>query len=548
MYQLTNKRALLSVSDKQGIVELAQTLCKYGWELISTGGTAKVLTDAGLSIIDISQVTGNPEAFGGRMKTISFQIESALLFDRERDAAEAATLQIDPIDIVVCNLYPFKKVLEAGADFDTLIENIDIGGPTMIRAAAKNFKSVAIVTDPADYADIIAELNQNVGTITYDLRRRLMRKAFNHTADYDAMIAVAMDAQDHVLSYRMGFSQGWALRYGENAHQKAVFYRQNGATQSLFDAEILHGKALSFNNMLDIQAAIETVRQLSQYACAIVKHNNPCGICQHLDSQAKALSWAWASDPISAFGSIIAFNSVVSLSTVQFLKLDGKRNERKFVEVIIAPDFDDDALIYLQQHKDLRIIRYPINQLDVADNLRFLNGSLLQQDADTLLYNKLENVTEKIFQLPNDEPLIAFGLNAIANIKSNAIVVVRQIDNGMQLLGMGTGQPNRLVATELAIKKCRENIKRELPQFLEDEDKNVAEAVAYQTTIKNELGKSILLSDAFFPFEDNVELAAQQGIRYIVQPGGSIRDKYVIETCNRLGVAMLFSGIRHFKH
>ncbi|MCC7223715.1 MAG: bifunctional phosphoribosylaminoimidazolecarboxamide formyltransferase/IMP cyclohydrolase [Chitinophagales bacterium] len=537
-------RALLSVSDKCGIIDLAKTLHQHGCELISTGGTAKVLLEAGLPVTDISAVTGNPEAFGGRMKTISFQIESALLFDRERDAAEAAALRIYPIDMVVCNLYPFKQVLDKEADFDTLVENIDIGGPTMVRAAAKNFKYVSTITDPADYAAIIAELDQYAGATTYALRRQLMRKAFNHTADYDAMIAVAMDAQDGVLSYRLGFSQGWALRYGENAHQKATLYRQNDATQSLFDIEILHGKALSFNNMLDIQAAIETVRRLPQYACAVVKHNNPCGVCQHPTDPTEALRLAWASDPISAFGSIVSFNGVVSLATAQFLRLDAPRAERKFVEVIVAPDFDADALAYLQQHKDLRLLRYPINQLPTAggEDLRFLAGSLLRQDADAQLYDRLDNKTEKTFDLPNDEALIAFGLNALAQIKSNAIVVVRRVGDAFQLLGMGTGQPNRLVATRLAIDKCRENLNREIA------NQGAENANTALDTINRELGKCILLSDAFFPFEDNVELAAEQGIRFIVQPGGSIRDKHVIDTCNRLGIAMLFSGVRHFKH
>jgi phosphoribosylaminoimidazolecarboxamide formyltransferase/IMP cyclohydrolase len=536
------RRALLSVSDKSGIVNLAQVLHKHGCELISTGGTAKVLADAGLPITDISRVTGNPEAFGGRMKTISFQIESALLFDRERDAAEAEALQIAPIDLVVCNLYPFKKVLDEGADFDTLVENIDIGGPTMLRAAAKNFKYVCVLTDPDDYADVVRELEAQAGKTSYALRRSLMRKTFNHTADYDAMIAVAMDAQDEEWSYRLAFSQGKTLRYGENAHQKAIFYRQNGAKHSLFDAEILHGKALSFNNMLDIQAAIETIKPLQQHACAIVKHNNPCGICQHPHSQAEALRGAWAGDSISAFGSIIAFNSVLNLDTAQFLRLDGARHERKFVEVIIAPDFDAQALAYLQQHKDLRLIRYPIDPTTPAhDDLRFLTGGLLRQDADTILHEKLDVVTEKKFDLPHDLPLIEFGLQAISHIKSNAIVIVRHIDNGaLQLLGMGTGQPNRLIATQLAIEKCRENLLRDLPNTIATNE--------VETYLKGELGKCILLSDAFFPFEDNVELAAQQGIAYLVQPGGSIRDKHVIDTCNRLGLAMLLSGTRHFKH
>ena len=385
MHQLIPiKRALLSVSDKTGIVELATALQQIGCEIISTGGTRKKLEDAGIATTEISTVTGNPEAFGGRMKTISFNIESALLFDREKDADEAAALNIKAIDLVVCNLYPFQKVLEKGADFDTLIENIDIGGPTMIRAAAKNFKYVATVTQPQDYTALIQQLEENNGALSQDFRQQLMCKAFNHTADYDALIATTMDKSIGVHSMRMGFGQGVALRYGENAHQSAHFYKQNGEDNTLYDLNVLHGKALSFNNILDINGALEAIKEAKRPACSVIKHSNPCGLCEG-DKQADLLRLAWAGDPISAFGSIIAFNRKLDLETVQFFALDHPdRSQRKFVEVVIAPSFAPDALAYLQQHKNLRIIEFDINQLKNGQDVRYLNDGGRQAGTSSI--------------------------------------------------------------------------------------------------------------------------------------------------------------------
>lgn len=538
--QLTIRRALLSVSDKTGLIPLAKTLQYWGCEIISTGGTGKALTEAGIAYTDISKVTGNPEAFGGRMKTISFTIESALLYDRDKDAAEAAQLGIAPIDMVVCNLYPFQKVMEAGADFDTLIENIDIGGPTMLRAGAKNFKHVAVITDVNDYAGIIEELNGNNGRISYQTRHRLMRQTFNHTADYDAMIAVAMDEREHHQSLRLSFANGKSLRYGENSHQKAVFYRQTHAEHSLFDMQVLHGKELSFNNIMDIHAAVESARVLNpnRQGCAIVKHNNPCGLCEGHD-QDIVFELAWEADVISAFGSIIAFNQTLSAHTATFLQLDNPdRSQRKFVEVIIAPAYEPEALAYLQQHKDLRVIQFDMSKVPGGKDLRFLNGSLLEQDYDQSLYSKVEVVTQTQPKTMELESLVAFGLKAISNIKSNSIVVVREIDGNFQMLGMGAGQPNRLISTKLALDKAKENLLRRYTGHIND-------VVAY---LEDAFSHCILLSDAFFPFEDNVELAATYGIKTIVQPGGSIRDKHVVAKCEELGIAMVMTGLRHFKH
>ncbi len=529
-------KALLSVSDKTGIVELVKQLKAFGIEIISTGGTQKVLQEAGIEVTDIQQVTHNPEAFGGRMKTISFNIESALLFDREKDKEEAAQLGIEPIDLVVCNLYPFEKVLREGADFETLIENIDIGGPTMIRAAAKNFKYINVLTTPDDYEPFIQEMKTNNGTTTYEFRKQLMTKAFNHTADYDALIAQTMDKENDKHSIRLAFEKGKQLRYGENSHQQANFYRQKGVDKSLFDIKFLHGKALSYNNILDISGAIASVKELEQEAVAVVKHSNPCGLAQ-AGQQRKALEKAWQGDPVSAFGSIIAFNTPLTLETAQFFDLTNEdRSKRKFIEVVIAPEIHPDALAYLQNHKNLRVLEYNPDNLPQNPDYRIVNGTLLEQDYDDKLYEKIEMVTGQASE--TDKDLITFGLKAIKNIKSNAIVVVGRKDDEFYLMGMGAGQPNRLVATELALAKARDFIRQD---FVEDEKD-------FEDYYHRAIQKAYLISDAFFPFADNVELAAEKGIRNIVQPGGSIRDKSVIDTCNERGVNMVFTGLRHFKH
>lgn len=532
------KKALLSVSDKTGIVELSKELKKYNIEIISTGGTKKTLQDAGIEVIDISEVTGNPEAFGGRMKTISFNIESALLYDREKDYEEATKLNIEPIDLVICNLYPFEKVLKEGANFETLIENIDIGGPTMIRAAAKNFKYVTVITDISDYKSFIEEIKKGGGETSYEYRKELMSKAFNHTADYDALIAQTTDAQINKNSLRLAFEKGKILRYGENSHQKAYFYKIKDAKNTFHNMNILHGKELSFNNILDISGAVNSVKDLTKVACSVVKHSNPCGLAKG-NNQREVLEQAWQGDPISAFGSIIAFNTTLSKETVEFFELTNeKKSKRKFIEVIIAPKIEKDALKYLQHHKNMRIIEYDPAKLPEFKDFRFINGTLLSQSTDNKLYDKLEVVTEQQFDTEKNKDIIEFGLNTIKNIKSNAIAIVRKKNGSYHLLGMGAGQPNRLISTELALSKAKNFIKQDFAG-----EKNDFEAF-YLKEIKD----ALLISDAFFPFPDNVELASENGIKTIIQPGGSIRDKSVIEVCNKLGISMIFTGIRHFKH
>jgi len=531
------KRALLSVSDKTGIVNLAKTLKEIGCEIISTGGTKKILEETGIEVTEISKVTGNPEAFSGRMKTISFNIESAILFNREKDAEEAAKLSIKPIDLVVCNLYPFHKVKESGADFDTLIENIDIGGPTMVRAAAKNFKFVGVVTDVNDYAKIISELKENNGIISTETRFKLMRKAFNHTADYDSLISTTMDGQADEKSIRLHFTGGKKLRYGENSHQQGFFYREAGKAESLYDMKVLHGKEISYNNLNDIQGAIDSVKDLDRFGVGVIKHSNPCGLAE-ADHQLTALKYAWAGDPVSAFGSIIAFNKPVKLKSVEFFELNNEdKSKRKFVEVVVAPGFSEEALKYLEFHKNLRIVQFDPNTCRSKIDMKYLHNSLLMQNTDVKLYEKMEVVTNKQIDVKAKKELIEFGLKAMRQVKSNSIVLVREVGEGIfQLLGMGAGQPNRLISTRLAIDKASENLTM---------DYNGENIIAH---LAQEFGNMLLVSDAFFPFPDNVVTASQAGIKTIVQPGGSMRDKKVIKACDDLGIAMIFTGIRHFKH
>ncbi|MBM4371917.1 MAG: bifunctional phosphoribosylaminoimidazolecarboxamide formyltransferase/IMP cyclohydrolase [Deltaproteobacteria bacterium] len=525
------RRALLSVSDKTGVVELARALAAHGCELISTGGTRRVLEDAGLSCTDIAAFTGNPEAFGGRMKTISFAIGAALLFDREADAEEARRLGIRPIDLVACNLYPFERVRDEGGDLARLVEHIDVGGPTMIRAAAKNHRWVGVLTDPGDYPAVIEELAASGGALGAGTRSRLMRKAFARTADYDAAIATTMDALGGTRTLRLAFDHAVPLRYGENAHQPAVLMRQRGAAQSLCDLEVLGGKALSFNNLTDVQAALEAVMDLPVPACAVVKHQNPCGLAMG-SPLPLVFAAAWEGDPLSAFGSVIAFNRDLSLEAARFLALDGPKRDRRFVEVVVAPGFHEGVLEYLRGHESLRVLRAAPDLARRHEDVRILAGAALVQAPDAALWERLETVTAAA-PGPVDEELLAFGTVAARQVKSNAVVVVRRRRDGIcQLLGMGAGQPNRLDSTRLAVDRSLANLARE----------------GDGATAREALASCYLVSDAFFPFPDNVELAASAGLRILFQPGGSIRDRAVIERCDALGLAMVFTGTRHFRH
>lgn len=521
------RRALLSVSDKTGVVELARSLAGVGCELIATGGTRAHLLEAGFAVTDVSSLTGDPEAFGGRMKTISFAVESALLFHRERDAQEAMSLGIKPIDLVVCNLYPFGKHADLRADLFTLVENIDIGGPTMIRAAAKNFQFVTVLTDCADYGALIAELG-DIGSVCLETRIRLMRKAFRHTADYDAVVSEAFEARAGNRTVRLAFESGIPLRYGENSHQEAWFLRQVGAHASLYDMQVFGGKEISYNNIVDISCAAETVRDLPLPSCAVIKHGNPCGLAS-ASSAARALELAWEGDVVSAFGSIVAFNRPIDVGDLAYLQLDYR--ERKFVEVVVAPDFTQAAEDLLKRSKNLRIVKWDPALMTWPQEMKWVGGALLLQTSDQHLREKIRLVVGSSSLLSPD--LVGFGQVAVRQIRSNAIVIVRRTQCGaMQLIGMGAGQPNRAVSVQLAVHKARENLLRETDE----------------SGVARILQESVLFSDAFFPFPDGIEACAEAGLRVVVQPGGSVRDDAVIERARDLGLAMAFTGVRHFKH
>jgi phosphoribosylaminoimidazolecarboxamide formyltransferase/IMP cyclohydrolase len=529
--------ALLSVWDKTELLPLAQALHRHGTKLISTGGTAKVLTEAGLPVTDISAVTGRPEAFGGRMKTLSYEIASGLLFDRDRDAEEAKNLGISPIDLVVCNLYPFEHYRQQGLPLDKLIEYIDIGGPTMIRAAAKNVNHVAVLTDPGDYAAAIAELDQTGGELSQATRLGLMRKAFNRTADYDAAIASHLDQLAGAPSVRLHLHEGQPLRYGENPHQKAIFYPKNGLHDGLGALEILGGKELSYNNLVDLGGALDAVAGLAGPSCAIIKHTNPCGLASS-STLAEALDLAWAGDPVSAFGSVIAFNRPVDRPDVLALALDdADKGKRRFVEIVAAPDFTGEALDYLRQHKALRILKIDANEGLRGPEYRFVRGALLAQDADRDAAEKRE-VASVARPTVMDEDLIRFGTQAARCVKSNAIAIVRRRGAAAQLLGMGAGQPNRVNSVKLALDRALANLRAE----------SLLEGEAREAECRHKLGECTLVSDAFFPFPDGVELALGAGVKTIIQPGGSIRDGEVIAACDRHGGVMVLTGTRHFKH
>ncbi len=535
------RRALLSVSDRTGLVDLARALVRHGCRILASGGTRRTLLEAGIESVPVESVSGSPEAFGGRMKTLSFGIASALLFHRERDAAEAAALGIVPIDLVACNLYPFARAWKEGADDDALVEQIDVGGPTLLRAAAKNASHVAVLCDPASYPAVIAELDTNGGALCLATRRALARAAFRYTADYDSTIARALDERAGEPSLGFTLEHGRALRYGENAHQRGWVYRLRGAAASLADVAQLHGEALSFNNLGDVQAALEAVAGLPGQAAAVVKHGNPCGLAA-ASSQRRALEAAWAGDPVSAFGSVVAFNRPLEPDTAAFFELGHPdRSRRRFVEVVVAPEVDPAALSLLAVHERLRVLCFDparlrdcgVPGLPAGWQLRFLAGACLVQEPDVALHDRLEVVAGPVPE--RDTELWAFGLAAVRQVRSNAIVVVRRCGDGtLQLLGMGAGQPNRVESVRIAVARSRETLRAEHG----DDEAAVGEA----------LGRACLVSDAFLPFPDNVEAAASAGLRTVLQPGGSVRDRLVFRRAEELGVTMVLTGLRHFHH
>lgn len=511
------KRALLSVSDKRGLVPFAQALSALGAEILSTGGTSRALRQAGVAVIDVSDKTGFPEIMDGRVKTLHPVIHGGLLGRRGIDDEVMAEHGIEPIDLLAVNLYPFEETIaRSDATIADAIENIDIGGPAMIRAASKNHQSVAVIVDPADYEDTIEALRRN--TLSLEERRRLAAKAFAHTASYDTAIARYMwNAQEQEpFGERMLYSGRLVerLRYGENPHQAAAFYvDQQAAAGTLATAEQLQGKALSYNNIADSDAALECARQFAEPACVIVKHANPCGVAVATDV-GSAYERAYRTDPTSAFGGIIAFNRPLDATTARAII------DRQFVEVIVAPAVDEDAAAILRSKKNLRVLRTgaaadPGRRLD----FKKVSGGLLVQDADAgrITAGDLEVVTERAPTVSEIDDML-FAWAVVKFVKSNAIVFCRD----RMTVGIGAGQMSRVYSTRIAAIKAA------------DEGLDVA--------------GSVMASDAFFPFRDGIDTAAETGIAAIIQPGGSLRDDEVIRAADEHGLAMVFTGMRHFRH
>lgn len=518
---MTKKRALISVSDKTGVVEFARGLAEIGIEIVSTGGTAKTLREAGVPVTYISDVTGFPEILDGRVKTLHPSVHGGILALRKPEhMAQLEEHGIAPIDIVAVNLYPFREtVAKANVTLDEAIENIDIGGPTMVRSAAKNYKHVLILVNPSRYPEVLSALQS--GHDNEEFRLSLAREAFAHTAGYDTAITAYLQsiAANESAGNSRNFPNNWhlaaelvqSLRYGENPHQKAAFYRDPSVKgPCVGNAVQLAGKELSFNNILDLNAALELVREFIEPSVVIIKHNNPCGAASDLEL-ANAYRRAYEGDPVSAFGGIVACNRTVDAPTAEEMA-------KIFLEAIIAPDFTDEALEILKQKPSLRLLKTGQLTEPSTDRLdiRKVNGGLLIQESDMKMMNP-EQVTVPTEKQPGEKQLadLAFAMAIVKHVKSNAIVVVKE----SQLIGVGAGQMNRVGSARIALEQAGEKAKG-----------------------------AVLGSDAFFPFRDTVDEAAKAGIAAIIQPGGSVRDEESIQAANEHGIAMLFTGMRHFKH
>ena len=504
------KRALISVSDKTNIVEFAKGLEKHGFEVISTGGTFTHLKNNGVGCISIEDVTHFPEILEGRVKTLHPKIHGGLLSKRgnELHNKHVAENNIEYIDLVCVNLYPFEAtVRKEGVSEEEIIENIDIGGPSMLRSAAKNFNDVAVVTDINDYSKILEELEQ--GGISYETRRALAIKVFNTTASYDAAIANYFNKKDNLAPKRLTLSYKLqdSLRYGENPHQKAYHYVQdNNESYALQNAVQLHGKEMSYNNIQDASAALDILSEFEETTCVAVKHMNPCGVATG-NSVLEAYSRAYEADTVSIFGGIVAVNGKVDKETAE-------KMHSIFLEIILATDYDEEALVILTKKKNLRIYKLSEKNNNHEQQIKSVRGGILVQDFNDKLADEYESVTEKKVDETQQRD-IEFGLKVVKHVKSNAIVVVKD----GQTLGIGAGQMNRVGSCKIALEQAGEKAKG-----------------------------AVLASDAFFPMRDSADIAAEYGIAAIVQPGGSIRDQESIDACNEKGVAMVFSKIRHFKH
>jgi phosphoribosylaminoimidazolecarboxamide formyltransferase / IMP cyclohydrolase len=514
-------RALISVSDKTGLVELGKRLGRLGVEVLSTGGTARTLREAGVPAREVSEFTGFPEILDGRVKTLHPRVHGGLLGrDSQAHRQQMREAGLEPIDLLVVNLYPFRETVARGAPFEEVIENIDIGGPAMIRSAAKNHERVAVVVDPADYGRVATDL-EALGEVSAPLRFELARKAFAHTAAYDGAIAGYLGRLEQPTSPLADFPttlhpalrRERVLRYGENPHQKASFYAIDGGTgPSLARAEVLQGKELSYNNLLDLDAALKLCLEFASPAAVIIKHSNPCGVAVSASGVGEAYRLARETDPVSAFGGIVAVNRPVEPELARDMA-------ETFLECVIAPDFTADALAALSVKKGLRLLKLPMPRATVGPGeleMRAIAGGVLVQTADSTTSSAAEGrvVTDRGPTAGELEDL-DFAWRVAKHVKSNAIVFA----GGGRTLGIGAGQMSRVDSVKIAVSKAR------VP-----------------------LAGSVLASDAFFPFRDGVDEAAKAGVTAIIEPGGSVRDQEVILAANERGIAMVFTGERHFRH
>jgi phosphoribosylaminoimidazolecarboxamide formyltransferase/IMP cyclohydrolase len=512
------RRALVSVWDKSGVAELGLALRDAGVEVLSTGGTAAALREAGVDVVDVSDHTGSPEGLGGRVKTLHPRVHGGILFKREDEAqvAEAARLDMPPIDLVVVNLYPFRATVAGGAALEEACEQIDIGGPTMLRSAAKNWPGVAVLCDPTDYATVTAALASGEG-LDSKTRLRLSAKVFAHTAAYDSAVAAHLRSEagldGHPDEWTLGGRKVMDLRYGENPHQDASFYSDTASPEGLAAAEILQGKALSYNNLLDTDGCLRLLEEFpDELACMIIKHTNPCGAATSAQGPADAYRKAVSTDPVSYFGGIVGFTVPVDGETAALLT-------ESFLEVIVAPDFTEEARLTLARKKRLRVLRLPeglLAQQRTATEVRRVRGGLLAQDPDSspITLGKAEVVTKRQ-PTAEERRAMAFAWRICRNVKSNAIVYA----GDGQLVGVGAGQMSRIDAARIAADRAV------LP-----------------------VPGTVAASDAFFPFRDGVDVIAAAGATAIVQPGGSIKDKEVIAAADEHGLAMILTGQRHFRH
>ena len=508
------KRVLVSVSDKTNLVPFVKGLVEVGYEVISTGGTKKALEGAGIPVTGISSFTGAPEILGGRVKTLHPKVHAGLLAlrDNEEHISEVKENNIEYIDMVVVNLYPFKETIsKANCTYEEAVENIDIGGPSMLRSAAKNHKFVTVVCDSQDYDQVLAEIKEN-GDTSFETRRALAAKAFRHTASYDTYIASYFTKAAGVKNpekLTLTFDLKQELRYGENPHQSAAFYKSENMPYSIASAKQLHGKELSYNNIQDANAALQIVKEFEEPCVVALKHMNPCGVGVGKDID-EAWDKAYASDPVSIFGGIVCVNKEVTKEMAQ-------KMSQIFLEIVIAPSYEEEAFLILSKKKNIRIMSADFSPLTKqTKSFVSVNGGLLIQDLDLGNVEKMEVVTKKA---PTEEEIkdLMFAWKVCKHVKSNAITLSK---DGMTI-GVGAGQMNRVGSCEIALKWAKEH--------------------GYTQGI-------CLASDAFFPFDDCVKLAAEYGVSCIIQPGGSIRDEDSIKACDELGISMIFTGMRHFKH